>query len=362
MNGVEDQETPDAEPKRSGRTPEGSAASSRNGLKLGLRARTQFPIAMGQRIAERTAKLKEELKPRTELEGMLVTEIARTSVQVDVAEEVIVVNVELTRELLDDQTWDDDRTEEINKKAARIGRDPYTVQRTLLQTKQGVKWLLYRWRMLDQMIRCNSGLNDTQRQLCFDLLGVPETGRAGTETVPAGDDAAGLRALVAREVKKLEDRLNLVLETRDLWARKKVKLGLRTPPDPDIKNLKSDRSRAYKRMTWALETFRGVRAGTLDGPIIDPETKKPMAGAHAGNGAPEEPPQSQSKPQPPPEPASAPVQPPAAEPDTPPDPLDDEPLPMPDNVPYEETETFQVVGATLRGLLRAGILKLPGTG
>jgi hypothetical protein len=349
---------------------------------------------MAERIADRTAKLKQEMKPVTELEGVLVTQFARASVQAEVAEELIDLNVEMVRASLDDdETWENDRTQEINKKAARIGRDPYNVQRALLQTKQGVEWLLYHWGMLGQMIRCNSGLDDTQRQLCFDLLGIPESGRAGTETVPAGDDAAGLHTLVTRQKQQLESRLKLVLEKRDLWARKKVRLGLRTPPDPDTRNLKSDRSRAYRRMTWALDTFRAVRAGTLTGPIIDPETKKPLAGAHGGNGAAgagtvaqasgkaevvrgapaphwqsageAEAPGDATTPTPgAPGPSSRGErgadgdEPATGGPETRPD--DDKPVPVPDNLKkQEDREAFIVAGELLRALVRSGDLKLP---
>ena len=52
-----------------------------------------------------------------------------------------------------------------------------------------------RWRLLDDMIVCNSDLYETQRQLCFDLLGVPLALRDGTATVPAAV-MNGMSALV----------------------------------------------------------------------------------------------------------------------------------------------------------------------
>jgi hypothetical protein len=107
-------------------------------------------------------------------------------------------------------------------------------------------------------------------------------------------------------------------------------------------------------MVWAIESFNKPRMGVAPMAIIDPETRRPLA-ADAE-------PAAQEQPQSRPEPALSPAHQPAAESDLPPDPCDDEPLPLPRNVPDEENETFQVVGATLRGLFRAGLLELPRSG
>jgi hypothetical protein len=311
---------------------------------------------MADRIAERKSELDDELKPRTCLERVFVTEIARTSVQLDVAEELIdeeTVQVRATFEA----SWDDDRAQEINRKADKIGQDPYKVQSALLQTKHGVEWLLYRWRLLDDMIVCKSGLNETQRRLCFDLLGVPLELRDGTATVPAADDAPALRELVAREVRRLEVRLKGELEHRDLVAREKVKLGVKTPPDANLRRLKSDRSRAYKRMNWAYGILEKLRAGLLTGPITDPETKRPMAGTEgcqgAGTGAPGA--ATVSRPSAPPPSASDPG--PAA--DRPEELPPEDPIPLPDNLSVENREALTLMGVTVRSLYRAGLLTPP---
>jgi hypothetical protein len=361
MSAMNPEETPppEAEAKRSGRTPEGAAASCRNAIRDGLRSRTEFPPAMADRIAERKSELDGELKPRTALERVFVTEIARTSVQLDEAEELIAEETVQVRETFE-ETWDDDRTLEINKKADKIGADPYKVQKALLQTKHGVEWLLYRWRLLDDMIVCKSGLNETQRRLCFDLLGVPLDLRDGTATVPAADDAPALRALVAREVRRLEVRLKGELEHRDLVARRKVKLGVKTPPDANLRRLKSDRSRAYKRMTWAYGMLEKLRAGLLTGPIIDPETKRPMAGTEGTEapaaGAPGA--ATVSRPTAPPQ-STSDLGPTADRPEKLPP---EDPIPLPDNLCLEDEEALAIMGVTLRSLFRQGLLRPPGGG
>src|SRR5262249_44113349 len=161
----------------------------RNSLGDGLRSRVVFPEEMAARIDDRKAKLTEQLRPRNELENMLIYEISRTSVQEETAEEKMLLDDKRVRAEDDTSTWDDERTEEADALGARLGRDPYRHQKTLARSKHGAKWLLDHWIVLNEMLITNGCLNDLQRAFCFDLLGVPLLGRDGTARVPAGDDA-----------------------------------------------------------------------------------------------------------------------------------------------------------------------------
>jgi hypothetical protein len=133
-------------------------------------------------------------------------------------------------------------------------------------------------------------------------------------------------------------------------------------------------------MTWALDTFRAVRAGTLTGPIIDPETKKPLAGTHGGNGAAGAGTVAQASGETKvpggaetltrPSPAQPGVAPGergvggdtfAAEPaDGGPEKLGPEdPVPVPGNLEGEARESFMLVGHFIRQLMRSGDLLPP---
>jgi hypothetical protein len=180
------------------------------------------------------------------------------------------------------------------------------------------------------MIDCENGLSEPRRQLTMDLLGVPLLLRSGNARVPAGDDVAGLRALVAYEIGRLERRRRLVLEARDLAAQAKARQGLPVAaPDAATRRARSNESRAYKRMVWAIETLARLRQGELLGTIIDPETKKPLGGVAP---APPRPPAAG----PAPAPAAAPVPPGAG------------PVPLPDYITGEDREAFILLGETLR--------------
>jgi hypothetical protein len=321
-------------------------------LRDGCRARVVFPAEMRARIDERAARLNEKLAPDSELESMIVHEIARAGVQMDVSQEQLIED-EIRVSEKTDSDWHEERTREAGRLGARLAADPSQVKDQLEASLHGVNWLLDRWRSLSDEAIEMGGLDDPQRQLAFDLLGVPVTLRRGTSKVPAGDNVAGLKALCAREIKRLETRLVLELEGRDMRARAKAGLGLpMAASDTITRRIKSNFSRAHKRLVWAVDTFNRLRMGVAPETIIDPETRQPLrAGATA-----------QEQPQPAQAQASAPAPPPAAEPDPPTAPPQDGSIPLPDGVADEDKEMLLLVGATLRSMARQGLLKPPGGG
>jgi hypothetical protein len=185
-------------------------------------------------------------------------------------------------------------------------------------------------------------------------MGIAPLLRDNFATVPACDDKEGLLALVAREVKRLETKVILELKGRDNVMRAKARLGLPMPPDATTRRIKSNESRATKRLTWSIQTFNQVRWGLAPGTIIDPETKQPLRS--------EAPAPASS---PPPVEAAAAAAPPASEaPSDSDQPLGepaavDDPIPLPDGVTGEDREMLILFGATLRSLFRAGVLKPP---
>jgi hypothetical protein len=269
------------------RTREGAAQSCRNAIRDGCRSVSEFPIDMQQRIDARYAELCAEHQPKTSLERTLITEMARAEIQKDVAHRLLFDSERISVAV--EETWDEDQRRHTNNLAARLPRDPQRVAELLLQSKHGAQWALTMWRGLEASARANHGLTEAQRQLVFDLKGVSPLLRDNTDTVPAASDEAGLRALIAREVKALETRLVLVLEGRDKVARAKAGLGLLPPPDAATRKYKSDEARAHKRYVWAFESFKWVRMGMPASALIHPLTGKPLQDA-ASEKAPEPPP------------------------------------------------------------------------
>src|SRR5262249_54962897 len=103
--------------------------------------------------------------------------------------------------------WDEDRRQYINTLGAKLAKDPVGVSAALAQTKQGADWCLERWEGLAEAGEVAGGWADEQRQLAFDVLGVPWEFRTTSRKVPAVTDAAGLAALAARQIERHNYRL-----------------------------------------------------------------------------------------------------------------------------------------------------------
>jgi hypothetical protein len=304
---------------------------------------------MQVRIDTKEAELTADHKPKTALERILVTEIARATVQTSVCQEQLSLDHERVKEKGDSE-WDADRRREVNTLAARLGKNPRRVVDDLEETLHGAEWCLDHWRGLRALIKQNGGLTEPQRQLCCDLMGLSPLLRDNYEQVPACDDKEGLLALVARQIQRLETQVTLVLRERDNAARDEAQRGLPMPPDPTTKRIKSNESRASKRLAWSIQTFNDVRAGIAPATIIDPETRKPLQDA------------------PPPRPSPAPAPSPAAAAPSAPDvPADkptaptagDDPVSLRDGLSADDQAMLQFVGPMLRSVLQAGAVKLP---
>jgi hypothetical protein len=308
---------------------------------------------MAERIDAREEKMKGELQPDGELQTYMVHEMAVASVQVQTGEDMILVESEDAIASVDD-TWDDERREQASKLADRLPRAPRRVVQALENTKHGALFCLEQWRSLDVSISQKGSCTDEQRSLIYDLLGVLPCLRIDTVRVPANDNAAGLVALCRQEIRRLDNRVRLVLDARDRAAHEKARLG-RPPVQPTaVQRLKSDVARARKRLVWAFDTFLLLRRGLAPALIIDPETKQPIRPAQAQTQS-EAAAKAETK-------AKAPASPdPFPFPDDGPvaDDADNAPIPVPPGLSAEEQELFLIVGETVRRQIRTGGWELP---
>jgi hypothetical protein len=282
-----------------------------------------------------------QFQPKNELEGILLEEIACASIQVRVCEGFVELDKVRVREEAD-LTWDDTRRMDINAMAERLRRTPHRVAHALEQTLQGAQYLLEHWVGLGDSVEANGKLTEAQRQFAFDLLGVSLLSRDGTKRVPAADDAAGLLALVQRQVKRLENRIEGELKSRDLRAKVRAREGLPTPPDAETKRVRSNYARANKRLTWATEMFWRVRLGQpLDAEqhaAVMKKAKAEKTGASAPSAGPT-----------PSAPSAAPPPSDAVDPESDSiDPRDKAPIWVPENIQGEDREMLMLVGAMLR--------------
>ena len=118
-----------------------------------------------------------------------------------------------------------------------------------------------------------------------------------------------LLALVSRERARLQARLEYTLNARDEATQGMALLGIPIDPDANTRRLRSNESRAHRRLAWALSTFERLRQGAAPSSVIDPETRQPLAAEAEAVPAPAPAP-ARPAPPPPPPPPRAPSRPP----------------------------------------------------
>ena len=282
--------------------------------------------------------------PRGPVEGFLVDDIARSTVQIETCSDLMIVDAERAH-LRISNCWADDRRAQAVRLASQLSNDPFRVGNMLEQTRHGTEVKLGCWDNLYSVTETSKAWDEPQRQMAFDLLSVPQVLRNGSGVVPAGDNVLALRALVARERKRLQTRLDVVLIDRDKAQKEAAELGLPIEPDTATRRLRSAEARAQRRLKWAIDTLEKVRKGVDPSSLIDPETRKPLAPVAEAAAA-------EPAPAPAPEPPAPPPPPPPARPPLP---------PLPEGCEAESQEMMLVAAEAIRGLLAAPATALPTT-
>ena len=231
---------------------------------------------MAQAILARAKGFAKTLAPNDEIEDWLVGEIARGTVQVDTCNDQLLLDDQRVA-LSVDTSWEDDRCEQIDKVVERLSEKPLSVSRTLQRSKQGTDLLLSFWEGLEEVLQTNQAWDEPQRQLAFDMLGVRPELRSGSKRVPSGTNVPALQALVDRERKRLQTKLEHLLIPQDKLDQESARCGIPThQPDSETRRLRSNQARAQRRVTWALDTFLKIRQGLPPAQVIDPETRRTL--------------------------------------------------------------------------------------
>ena len=319
-------------------TQSGYEASRGNACTHGARSKSVFPNEVADMIDERTRQFTIDYQPQNGILRWLVSEIARTTVQVDLCAQRLLQDEIRIINRVSGPGWSDDANARAELHAAHLPRQPYRTARALERSKQGAELLVYHFKGLADTVRCNDGLDDTQRSLLFDLVSAPLPLRSGTYRVPAGNDGPALLAFINKEVGRLEASLTETLNQRDRYDQM---LAIATPStylDETRRRLLSDEARALKRLLWAKDTYAKLRKGTAATSIIDPDTGRPLdptkdAPRAAGRAS-----------------AAAPPPPSGADQEAPPPPAENLP-PFPPGCSDEDKESLLVMAGTMAPLL-----------
>ena len=226
-------------------------------------------------IDERCRDFSAQLRARSLLDSWLCLEMARASVKIDVAHELLTINQERVLGRVE-TSWDEDAAAREDRRAKGLQDQPYDVARELGRSKHGTLLLISRWEALGEAVAANQRLDEAQIQMAYDLLAIPKVLRNGSRQVPAADNAPALTALVERELARHRANLARSLNASDQSDRAMARLSIVKERDSVTRGLKADLSRAERRLKWAEEVFQRLRQGVDPTTIIDPDTKAPI--------------------------------------------------------------------------------------
>jgi hypothetical protein len=251
-------------PKRRGggpRTPGGKERSKRNALKHGLRAESLLPDDLADAVAARTTEFAAEFAPETAYEEFLVGQMALASVRLDRCAGLAMVDSARCAERAT-ICWESDQRMAVEELGSKLPKDPARVATALRRSRQGADWLIERWEALAEILQSNGKWSEAQRRLAFDLLGVPLELCEGSHRVPIEGDTAGLAALAAREVARLKEDREAVLDALDEANCGMAEVGMPLSEDALTMRLRRYEAGFRRALNWAVKELRRVREGT----------------------------------------------------------------------------------------------------
>jgi hypothetical protein len=194
----------------------GKAASSKNAVKHSMTAQEFLFESDREKVEAQYAGWCISLRPVGEVQEWLARRVVTVKVRLERCEdhEGVLRHIRAARVDVDGM-WEVDRRAEIEVLADGLSRRPAVVAAKLSQSLYGCEWLLIRWRILRDAVAGEGTprpLNDEERSLAFDLLGLRPEQRQGRSVLdlPAGtggDDgriAAHQAAVIAGQIDRLE--------------------------------------------------------------------------------------------------------------------------------------------------------------
>jgi hypothetical protein len=251
----------EAAPKRRGggpKTPGGKERSRRNAIKHGLRAESLLPDDLADAVAQRTTDFAAEFEPGTAYEEFLVGQMALASIRLERCAELSMIDAARSAQRAS-LCWESDQRMAVDELGSKLPKDPARVATALRRSRQGADWLIERWEALAEILESNGDWNEAQRRLAFDLLGVPAELREGSKRVPAEGDTAGLAALAAREVARLREDREAVLDALDEANRGMAEVGMPLSEGALTMRLRRYEAGFRRTLNWAARELRRAR-------------------------------------------------------------------------------------------------------
>ncbi len=233
-------------------TDEGKNASRRNALKHGLTGSEVLRDEDQDAVQCRMVEWRPQYHLETPEHEWFFEQLVVNSVKLDRCreQEAALIASESHRAAL---SWDDDRRQEVEELADKLSKRPALICGRLKRTRQGVEWMIERWRALGQILDRKGEWTESQTALALDLLGTPRELR---DDQPVLDDPA---TLVAREIALLERRKSASLDALDEHERSAAEAGLALTLSKALSNLRRYEAACLRQYHQAAKQLQANR-------------------------------------------------------------------------------------------------------
>lgn len=243
-------------------TVEGKAASRRNSLEHGLAGEgVLLPDDISAAVAERKKFWRQRFEPNDAHEEWLLDQMVVSSVRVDFCQsrEAGLQGYFCRRA---SRFWDQDRENEVSDLTAKLLKQPARTVQKLKMTKQGVEWMLGRWKELEAGLGAGGCWSESERTMALDLLGTAVESRGRHAALGTAAKVLETRELIKGEVESLENRIVKALEDLDEMDRSAAVAGIETETPRPISLLRRYEASCLRRLQWAQSQLGKKRQGS----------------------------------------------------------------------------------------------------
>ncbi len=266
-------------------TDSGKDRSRENAWKHGLTAATveEGGIVKPDQIrerAERVRALRGQFQPRGDWESWLVEQMAGVTLRLSRIA-VLEAQGRAVAAWRAEDLWEEDRRAEVEQVGAKLAKAPGRVVTRLRQSPQGCDWLIERWAALAGVAEQPDfqTWDEEQTRLAWDLLGVPESCRAGAvgrviDAEGRVGAAPGPADLARREIADLCSLRERAGEADEV-NRTLVEGGMSDVPSREVANLRRYERTALRHLGWLSAQMK--EAGLQGQGGSNPQPRSPAA-------------------------------------------------------------------------------------
>ena len=239
---------------------EGKERSRLNALKHGFCGELiDVQLALSDQVIDRKAQWTEEIKPETEQAKYALDRAVIASIRIEQCEQAFDAMIvdESTKARL---SWDLDRRLEAVTLVDKLSKRPLLYTTQLEATPHACSIKLDMWNSLGEALDANGAWTEVETTTVLDLLGVGHVMRSGRTVLDPRDGSdvtSHRRNLAIREIKRLQELKETVLDPLDDLHRRQAESGTTAIFSVRAALIQRYEREAYRRLRAAMREARG---------------------------------------------------------------------------------------------------------